>query len=422
MRPFCQRSVTLALFVAACVSVGCHSESSPPSAGQPNLPPIPVAMAPLEYRSIQRIVTAVGSFSGFDEVTLAPKVDGLVKCVNVDVGDPAIPGSVLLELDSTDYALAVAEARRAFDAELARLGLAELPSTPFDVESVPTVRRARVSLENAATRFQSRQVLFERKVLAKEEYDLAETEFKLAEATHRDAVTQAEAVLAMARYRQAILNSAEERLRDCQLRVPTPPGWAAWAAVVGPGFSPPRYTVAQRFVSEGQRLVSMPVTDAFRLVIHHALKLRVAVPERYTAEVRLNQPVEIRVDAYPTETFLGRVSRISPTIDPQNRTFQVEIAMPNLDGRLRVGGFARAAIQTRIDHDVPTVPPTALVTFAGVTKIFLNDAGFARPLEITTGFRDRDWVEVIGDLPREGVVIISGHSQLVAGSPVRKQQ
>ena len=86
----------------------------------------------------------------------------------------------------------------------------------------------------------------------------------------------------------------------------------------------------------------MPVTEAFRLVINHALKLKVDVPERYTAEVAIDQPVVIHVDAYPGQPFAGRVTRISPAVDPQSRTFAVQINVPNLDGRLRAGGFARA--------------------------------------------------------------------------------
>ena len=108
------------------------------------------------------------------------------------------------------------------------------------MEAVSTVQKARLSLENASTRFQMRRELFDRKVLAKEEYDLSETEYRVAEATHRDAVTQAQPVLATARLRQAVLDTAEQRLQDCQLRVPKPPGWEAWAAIVGPGVSPVR--------------------------------------------------------------------------------------------------------------------------------------------------------------------------------------
>ena len=340
----------------------------------------------------------------------------------VDVGDTAVPGAVLLEIDPADYRLAVAEARLARDAELARLGLTDLPADALDVEAVPTVRKARLSLENANTRFQMRQDLFERKVLAKEEYDLSETEYKVAEATHRDAVTQAQAVLATARLRQAALDTAEQRLRDCRLVVPAPPGWEAWAAVVGPGASPVRYTVARRYVSEGQRVVSMPVTDAFRLVIDVALKLKADVPERYTAEVAVGQPVAIRVDAYPGRTFAGRVARISPAVDPRSRTFAVQIDVPNLDDRLRPGGFARAEIRTGTDAAVPVVPADSVVTFAGVTKIFVIDDGTARPIEVDLGRREGEAVEVIGDVPAGAVVITSGHSQLVAGSPVKVRE
>lgn len=403
------------------IATGCGHATEPAETPREvaSLPTITVTTVPLQTRSVQRTVTAVGTFRGFDEVMLSPKVDGVINSVLVDVGDMAIPGAVLLEIDTTDYEFAVLEARRALDAELARLGIHDLPDGVISVDQVSTVVKARVSLENAAKRFAMRRGLYDRQVLAKEEYDLSETDYKLAEATYHDAVTQARAVLAAARLRKAVLNTAEQRLRDCQLRVPEPPGFMAWAAMVGPGFAPVRYTIAKRMVSEGQRVISMPVTDAFRLVITHALKLRADVPERFVNAVRLGQAVDIRVEAHPNDKFRGIVSRISPTVDVQNRTFQVEIAVPNLDGRLRAGGFAHAAIRTRVDAAVPVVPPAALITFAGVTKLFVIEDGKAKPIEVETGTQDRDWVEITTPLPTDTKIITSGHTQLVAGSPVK---
>ncbi|MCZ2344435.1 MAG: efflux RND transporter periplasmic adaptor subunit [Bacteroidales bacterium] len=411
--------ISLAGFILASLGCGHSAKPEDTSAKEIPLPTITVTTVPLQTRSVQRTVTAVGTFRGYDEVTLSPKVDGVINTVHVDVGDMAIPGAVLLTIDPTDCELAVWEAHRALDAELARLGIPDLPDTQVNVDQVSTVVKARVSLDNATKRFAMRRGLFDRQVLAKEEYDLAETDYKLAEATYRDAVTQARAVLAQARLRKAVLDTATQRLRDCQLRVPEPPGFGAWAAVVGPGFVPVRYAVAKRLVSEGQRVISMPVTDAFRLVITHALKLRVDVPERFVSAVRLGQTVDIRVEAHPQETFRGQVTRISPTVDVQNRTFQVEIAVPNLDGRLRVGGFAHAAIRTRMDAAVPVVPPSALITFAGVTKLFVIADGKAKPIEVATGTQDRDWIEIVTPLPPDARIITSGHTQLVAGSPVQ---
>jgi RND family efflux transporter MFP subunit len=175
-------------------------------------------------------------------------------------------------------------------------------------------------------------------------------------------------------------------------------------------------------VSEGEMVQSTPVTDAFRVVIDTILKLRLQVPERYAPEVKVGRPVEVRVDAYPDRAFAGTVARVNPTVDPLNRTFEVEVLVPNGHGQLKAGGFARAELHLRTDPAVKTVPPHALVTFAGVTKVFVVEAGKAKPIEVRTGVRDREWVEVIGPVPDGARVITSGHSQIVDGSPVKVRE
>jgi multidrug efflux pump subunit AcrA (membrane-fusion protein) len=65
------------------------------------------------------------------------------------------------------------------------------------------------------------------------------------------------------------------------------------------------------------------------------------------------------------------------------------------------------------------VPPAALTTFAGVTKLFVVDGDRAKAIPVTIGTRDRDWVEIIGDVPADAILITSGLSQLVDGSPIK---
>ena len=73
---------------------------------------VAVTVAKVELQSIQRTVDVVGSFEGFEELTVTPKVDGRVIRINCDVGDIVRPGDVLLEIDPTDYQLAVEEVRK----------------------------------------------------------------------------------------------------------------------------------------------------------------------------------------------------------------------------------------------------------------------------------------------------------------------
>lgn len=383
--------------------------------------PVPVTVVPLGSTTVNRTVPAVGSLDPFKDVTLAPKVDGRVVRVRRDIGDVVYPGDVLLELDAKDYEIEVQLARAGLDAELARLNLGALPAGEFDFESVRSVARAKAALNLAQKDFARVQDEKEKGIASKQAFDKAEAEVELAKTAKQVAESDARATLANARKMKAGLDQAEQRLRDTVLRAPLPDEWSAWAAAVGPGFTPFRYRVALRMVWEGEMVRAMPEKNAFRLVIDHVLKLRAAIPEKYGSDVQPGQTVELRVDAYPDRAITGTVSRVSPTVDVQNRTFQVEVLVSNGNPRWRIksGSFARADILVRTDEGVATVPPEAIVSFAGVNKVFVVEGDRAKAIEVQLGQRDKHWIEVIGPIPPQSRIITSGFSQLVDGSPIR---
>jgi membrane fusion protein (multidrug efflux system) len=161
------------------------------------------------------------------------------------------------------------------------------------------------------------------------------------------------------------------------------------------------------------------------------LKLQGNVPERYTAQVKAGQKAEIRVDAYPDRVFAGAISRVSPVVDRVNRTFPVEILVPNPARELRPGGFAKADILTYVDPQAVTVPAAAVVAFVGSKKVFVVRDGVARAVPVATGVEGRDekkgnWVELVRPDPkwihRDSLLVTSGHSQLADGAPVTARQ
>ena len=101
------------------------------------------------------------------------------------------------------------------------------------------------------------------------------------------------------------------------------------------------------------------------------------------------------------------------------RAFEVEIEVPNGEGALKSGGFAKAAIQTRLDAEAVTVPLKAIATFAGITKLFLIEDGKAKEVQVTLGIQDVDWVEIrTPGMPKGATVVTSGQSALADGTPV----
>src|SRR5262249_54084729 len=128
-------------------------------------------------------------------------------------------------------------------------------------------------------------------------------------------------------------------------------------------------SVAKRLVSAGEFV--RPGSPLFQLVADERLKLRGDVPERFAQELAVGQLVQIRVDAHPDKTFSGRLQRISPMANKENRSVAVEAIVQNHDRQLKPGFFANAKVVTKIDDEALMVPETAVVKFAGVTKVFV---------------------------------------------------
>lgn len=420
--PVSLRGMGLVLLVPLFFLPACAPKTDPTTV-KAELPTVAVTLGPVKAVGLRRTVPVVGTLHAYEDVSLAPKVDGRVLHILRDVGDTVVPGDVLLELDPTNHALAVEQARPAFLAELRKLKLEKLPENDGEFAAhlvkVDSVAQARANHELAERDLARAEDERQRGVGSAQNLDTAKTKVKVAQTTVDLAETDARVTLANARRLKAALDDAEDHLNETRLRAPTRPEWGAWSAVVGVAANPLRYSVASRLVSKGEMLRQFPLTNAYRIVLDHILKLRVTVPEKFKPDVRVGQSVEVRVEAFPDRVFAGTVTRVYPTVDTTNRTFLAEIEVPNCGHALSAGGFARAEILTRTDSDILTVPPEAIVSFAGVTKVFVAEGDTAKSIEVEIGTREKDWVEVRGALKRDAKVITSGQTQLVDGTPIR---
>ncbi|MFM9118419.1 MAG: efflux RND transporter periplasmic adaptor subunit, partial [Planctomycetota bacterium] len=380
-----------------------------------------VTAAAVKAQPIERRVSLVGTLHGFEKVTLTPKVEGRVLAIEGEVGDRVKPGALLLELDPTDYELAVDEAERGLETELARLGLEEVPTDGIDVESQPSVVRATLLLDNARRRFDRQKALLSSAVSTREAYEQIETELKVAEATLRQTRLEIQSTLAAVRHRQAILAQARPRLAETKLSAPTTQMPQSAKDQDKSSSDGTAYVIARRMTSVGEMVRAFPSTPVFELVVDSVLKLKATVPERLSSQLRAGQPVEVRVEAYPQEVFAATILRLNPTVDPQSRTFEVEALVPNQDYRLRHGGFAKADVITDKQAQGTVVPLSAITSFAGINKVFVLRDGAAQEVLTRLGMRGEGWVEVIpesGTLEDGDLVATSGQSRLANGTPV----
>lgn len=367
-----------------------------------------VTATTMVQRDVQRSVQAVGTFFGFEELTLSSKLEGRVAKIHFDQGAIVKPGDLLLELEATDFRLALEQADRSLQTELAKWGFGSVPPPDVDVSTLPSVVSAKLRFELAQSRLTRMLPLQASNSISADDLEQARSDAKVMESEWKNQILLANAAAATARLRAADLEIAKQRLADCEIRVPIP--------TLHEEPDEQFYTISDRLVTEGTLL--RPGTEVFKLVLGKSLKLRLSVPESNASKIAIGQKVLVSIASSDKEEH-GSVTNISPAIERNTRTFQVEVTVPNDSGLCKPGGFAKAQILVGETEVADTVPPSSLYSLAGIQKIFLIENGKAKEVRVTLGEQTTDWIEIASpDLPPNARVATSGQRLLSDGIAV----
>jgi RND family efflux transporter MFP subunit len=391
----------LAAMIAMCIATGCRSNypatGEPPRADREAVTSRSVRVTPAAQDTVARGTIVTGTLAAEDQVVLSFKIDGRVGEIAVDLGSRVRKGQILARLDPTDFRLRVRQAEAALQQARARLGLSpDGTDDRVDPEHTPLVRQAHAMLDEARRSGDRMATLWGRQLIARAELDTATATLQVAEGRYQDAIEEVRNRQAVLAERRSELAIARQQLLDSELKAP----------IDG--------AVRQRHVSAGEYLeAGSPIVTVVRI---HPLRLRLAVPERMAADVRLGQQVNVKVEGNRT-VYRGQVARLSPAISEEDRTLLVEAEVPNEHGELRPGAFAEAEIVTQAEERAVFVPASSIVTFAGIEKVMTVHDGLSLEKRVQTGRRLGDRVEIVEGLkPEELVVVEPGN--LVGGQPV----
>jgi membrane fusion protein (multidrug efflux system) len=164
------------------------------------------------------------------------------------------------------------------------------------------------------------------------------------------------------------------------------------------------------YVEAGAAIVNLEKIDT--------LKIDFKLPERYLAQVRTGQTVELSVDALPGRTFTGTIYAIDPHIDVNGRALNIRARLENPDLVLRPGLFARIRVKGQVKRNVLVVPEAAIVPRGGDKIVYLVRDGQAVEVKVTLGSRSTGLVEILDGLSEEAMVVTAGQQKLKDGSPV----
>ncbi len=144
------------------------------------------------------------------------------------------------------------------------------------------------------------------------------------------------------------------------------------------------------------------------------VKMLINISESNYSKVKKGMEVELAADAFPGETFKGKVNLVYPTIDPRSHTFPVEIIVDNKDEKLRPGMFTRVTINYGTNYRV-VVPDSAVLKQVGADDKYvyvLNDDNTVTYTPVKVGIRMGDRYEIISGLNDGDVIVTSGQTRL----------
>ena len=392
------------VIVLAVFAAGCSKSQSASVLGDASHP-TPIHSYTVAEETARRRIQAVGSLYALEESTLSSEVEGRVAEVLADVGDTVKEGQPLVVLDPQELQFEVDRQRGIVTQVRAQLGIGPNDPPPTDPKKIASVQRAEADLFDADHKYTRAQEMFRDKLISQQQLDEAASRYQSANATYAVALQEVDRLKALLVSSEASEKLAEKKLNDATIRAPFPG------------------SIKTRDVHPGEYLrVQSPVMV---LVRTDRLRARLAVPERWAGWVKEGVTTDLHVEAFPGETFQGKISRINPAVAQDSRTFEAEAMLSNPDGRLKPGFFLQASIPSEKEEKTIFLPERAVNYRYGVYKVFLLNGNRVserqiRPAGQTEDERGRRFEVAEGLKPGDRVAVaISG--DLHDGAVVQEQ-
>jgi RND family efflux transporter MFP subunit len=340
-------------------------------------PPMTVELASVKRADMSQEIMVVGNLIGQATVEATPKVNGRLESVSVRMGDRVARGQRLAKIEDDELLEQIKQAEASFAVAAA------------------TIRQREADLGLSRTNLERSRNLFERQLIPKQTFDDAEARYQAA---------QAQLDLAKAQYQQSQARIDELKINLANTTITSPVTGFIGKRTLDPG----------AWVGPNSVFLSVVDISVVRMVAN--------VVEKDLRRMSQGLPTRVEVDAFPGETFAGRVAHVAPVLDPATRTAQVEIEVPNSDFRLKPGMYARVNFKVEQHDNTLVVPASAVVDYGGKRGVFMANKGergnTATFKPIAVGIVDQTHAEVESGLDEGENVVTTGAGALREGDRI----
>ncbi len=364
-------------------------------------PVVIVQTAVAERGKIELVITADAVLFPKDQAAITPKITAPVKTFYVNRGSRVQRGELLAVMENRDLAAAEIESKGAYEQAQATYGIETSSSLPEEWQKAEfDLKAAKQEYDAQQKIYDSRRLLYEQGALPRKEFDQSAVAMTQAKANYEIAQRHLAALEAAGKKDQ--LKLAKGQLTAAQGKYEGATAQLSYSEIR----SPIDGVVTDRPLYPGE---TAPAGTPLLVVMDtSSVTARAHIPQAAAGELKVGDaatiiaPNDLRVN--------GKVTLVSPAVDPNSTTIEVWVAAPNPDGNLRPGTAATVQIIARTINDALVIPAAALLkTPDGATAVMVAGAdGKAHQVSVETGIRQGDRLQITKGLSAGEQIIVTG--------------
>ncbi|MGB4705211.1 MAG: efflux RND transporter periplasmic adaptor subunit [Candidatus Saccharicenans sp.] len=357
--------------------------------------PLPVKVTAAKIAELEKRIKCPGEVFTERKVTLKAEVSGTLKNLKIKEGQQVKAGELLVELDDTPFRLRLEQEEAARLKALSELLLDRLFQQPELGRSAEEIARLKQAEEN----FLKAEQAFKAGMISQEQLEKTRRDYELV--LIGSGLKREEIIAASKGLTQAEVNVKIARMELEKTRITAPFSGIITGIKVAPGEK----------IEAGREICT--------LVDISQLKVEARVLETLIGKIRVGREADVRFTAYPGKVFKGKVTAVSPLVNPAEKTCSVFISLENPAGEIKPGMHAEVEIVSEIFPGRLLVPQSAVLVRGGRPLVFVVENGLAKWRYIQIGEENELMVEVLDGVRDGELVIVEGHLTLAHDSPVR---
>jgi len=361
------KRLVLFIILSTIILLGCAEQGT-----EENKIQIPVEVITLGLGEVQQSLIFNGDVKAEYEVKVFSKIPDRIETFFVDDGDKVNKGDPIAKVIATTIEQGVLQAEAALTA-------------------------ARAQEANLQVEFERANRLHKENAMSRQQFDAIQT--------------QHEAASAQAQQAEAAFTSAKSTLKDATISAPI-------SGIIG-----------KRYYEAGD--MASPALPVVSIVQMDKVKIAFDAPEEDLGKLKVNQKAELSARSYPDQTFSGKVSKISPILDPITRMASVEVLLPNSSHKLKPGMYAKVEVTTKTLKDALVVPRYAVIENTSLKMVnneeqviknffvyVVNDSSYAEQRKLEVIYVNHTQIAVRSGVAVGEKLVVSGQNNLRDGLPV----